>query len=215
MSDPETFPIELQLGKAVRTLLHSQFFCPPPYPTQSFAGQTVIVTGSNVGLGLEAARHFYRLDCARLILGVRTVSKGEAAKEDIVGSVKHRSDADSIQVWPLDLTSTQSTLAFAERVKDELDRVDVLVENAGLISQSWTLCEGVEQTMQVNVVNTLLLGMALLPKLKNTKERFADSSPHLVVVTSDGHHFTRFKQINDPDIYQSLNDESKFDGFGW
>ncbi|EXJ84857.1 hypothetical protein A1O3_05532 [Capronia epimyces CBS 606.96] len=209
----EEFPIELQFGKTLRTIFYSQFFCPPPYPSQSFANQTVIVTGSNVGLGFEAARHFYRLNCTKLILAVRTVAKGQTAKEDIVRSVKHRTDADAIEVWSLDLTSTKSTLAFAERVKKELTRVDVLVENAGIISHKWTLCEGFEQGIQVNVINTLLLGMSLLPKLRETKDRFADSYPHLVIVTSEALRFTKFKQINDPDIYQSLNDESRFDGF--
>ncbi|KAF7626495.1 hypothetical protein AFLA_013886 [Aspergillus flavus NRRL3357] len=52
--------------------------------------QTVIVTGSNTGLGLEAARHFYRLNCSRLILAVRTVTKGQTAKEEIIGSEAHR-----------------------------------------------------------------------------------------------------------------------------
>jgi len=88
----EDFTIKLNVGLALRTFLHSQVFGTPPYPTQSFANQTVIVTGSNVGLGFEAARHFYRLNCAKLILAVRTVSKGQAAKEDIVRSVKHRTD---------------------------------------------------------------------------------------------------------------------------
>ena len=42
--------------------LYSQLFITPSYPTRSFTGETVIVTGSNVGLGYEAARHFVRLE---------------------------------------------------------------------------------------------------------------------------------------------------------
>lgn len=212
---PEEFPIEVELGKTIRTIFYSQFFRPPAYPTQSFANQTVVVTGSNVGLGLEAARHFYRLNCAKLILAVRTVSKGEKAKEDIVESVKHRSDANAIEVWPLDLNSTTSTLAFADRVKKELPRLDVLVENAGIGAQKWTLVEGFEQSIQVNVINTLLLGMLLLPILNTTKHQQAHASPHLVIVSSDGLRFTKFKQINEPDIYQALNTEKGFNSFEW
>ena len=40
----------------ITTFLYEQLFVKPPYPTKSFAGQTIIVTGSNVGLGFEAAR---------------------------------------------------------------------------------------------------------------------------------------------------------------
>ena len=173
----ENFPVKLELGRSIRTLLHSQFFRPPPYPTHTFENQTVIVTGSNVGLGLEAARHFYRLNCAKLILAVRTISKGDEAKKDIISSVEHRSD-DAIEVWPLDLSSTQSAIAFAERAK-ELPRLDVLVENAGISHQSWSFSEGFETSIQVNVLNTFLLGLLLLPKLQQSKN--VDSSPNPTV----------------------------------
>jgi len=202
----EEFHIDLQSG-AYRTFFYSQLFRAPSYPTQTFVNQTVIVTGSNTGLGFEAARHFYRLNCARLILAVRTISKGQSAKEDIVRSVKHRTDADVIEVWPLDLTGTASTLAFAERVKGQLIRVDILVENAGVNSSTWFLAEGFEQTFQVNVLNTFLLALTLLPKLKETKAKFADSSPHLVVVTSEAYKLTNFEEINAPDLYEKLNDK--------
>ncbi|KIX96641.1 uncharacterized protein Z520_07907 [Fonsecaea multimorphosa CBS 102226] len=208
----EEFNFKLDIGHALGTFLHSQFFGTPPYPTQSFSNQVIIVTGSNVGLGFEAARHFYRLDCAKLILAVRTISKGQTAKEDIVRSVKHRSDgAEAIEVWPLDLSSTESTLAFAERVKKELLRVDAVVENAGINHQSWVVSEGFEQIIQVNVVNTLLLGLSLLPKLRETRRKFPESSPHLEIVSSEGHHFTNFKEVNAPDIYAALNDEKRGD----
>jgi NAD(P)-dependent dehydrogenase (short-subunit alcohol dehydrogenase family) len=209
----EEFTIQPQLGAAIRTFFYSQCFRTPPYPTQSFANQTVIVTGSNVGLGFEAARHFYRLNCARLILAVRTVSKGEAAKEDIVRTVKHRADgAQAIQVWPLDLSSTQSTLSFADRVKTELDRIDVVVENAGINTPTWQVVEGFESVIQVNVINTLLLALCLLPKLTETKNKFPDSTPHLEIVSSEVHHFTKFPEVNAPDIYARLNDKSAYNG---
>ena len=210
MSDE--FTINPELGLALRTFLYSQFFCTPLYPTQSFANQTIIVTGSNIGLGFEAARHFYRLNCAKLILAVRTISKGETAKEDIMRSVKHRKDADGIEIWPLDLSSTESALAFAERVKTDLPRLDAIVLNAGIHNQSWEVSEGWEQTIQVNVINTLLLGLLALPKLRETKKTYVDSSPHLEIVSSQLHRFTTFREINAPNIYKRLNEEEFFDG---
>lgn len=204
------FPIQPNIGAGLRMFFYSQLFVTPRYPRHSFKDQTVIVTGSNAGLGLETACHFYRLNCACLILAVRTTGKGQAAKEDIVESVKHRTDADAIEIWPLDLSSTASTLAFAERVKTELSRVDVLVENAGINSKVWTLSEGFEQAVQVNVLNTFLLALSLLPKLNETKEKFPDSQPHLVIVSSEAHRLTKFPEINAPDLYAKLNDESAF-----
>ena len=202
------FPIQLRLAVGLKSFFYSQLFVTPAYPTNTFADQVVIVTGSNVGLGLEAARHFYRLNCARLILAVRTVSKGQTAKEDIVQSVPHRKDADTIEVWPLDLCSTESTLAFVEHVKTQLPRVDVVVENAGINNKTWVLCQGYEQVVQVNVLNTFLLALSILPKMTETKSIFADSSPHLVIVSSDAHRLTKFPELNAPDLYEKLNDEN-------
>ncbi|CRG90497.1 U3 small nucleolar ribonucleoprotein protein IMP3 [Talaromyces islandicus] len=176
------FPIQPNIAAGLRMFLYSQLFVTPHFPRHSFKDQIVIVTGSNVGLGLEAARQFYRLNCTRLVLAVRTTANGQLAKEDNVKSVKHRADADTIEIWPLDLSSTASTLAFTERVKTELRRIDILVENAGINSKFWTLSEGFEQAVQVNVLNTFLLALSLLPKLNKDEDivsRLAAASGHL------------------------------------
>lgn len=214
-SPPEKpeFDIQLQFAKGVLNFYYAQLFITPPRPEQSFAGQIVVVTGANGGLGLEAARHFYRLGCARLVLAVRTAAKGEAAKEDLVRSVPARADgADAIAVWPLDLASTASTLAFAARVRAELPRLDVLVENAGIVEKRWVLAEGFESVIQVNVLNTFLLALDLLPILDKTKVDFPESSPRLVVVRSDAHRMTQFSEINAAAIYDKLNEKSSWNG---
>jgi retinol dehydrogenase-12 len=187
-------------------ILYSQLFVTPTYPTHDFSGQTVIVTGSNVGLGLEAARHFARLNCAKLILAVRTISKGEKAKESILSSTKCTSDC--IEVWPLDLSSSASVKAFAKRAED-LERLDIMVENAGLSAAGWEFMEGNEATLQVNVINTFLLALLMLPMLRKTAEKFG-TTPHLEVVTSEAHFFPAFKERREDDIYAKLNDEKTF-----
>jgi retinol dehydrogenase 12 len=190
-------------------ILHSQLFVTPVYPTHDFTGQTVIVTGSNVGLGLEAARHLARLNCARLILAVRTVSKGETAKESILSSTKRTSDC--IEVWPLDLSSSASVKAFAKRAEG-LERVDVLLENAGLSVAGWEVMEGNEASVQVNVINTFLLALLMLPMLRETAKKFS-TTPHLEIVSSEAHFMTSFKQRHEDDIYAKLSDEKTFDLF--
>jgi retinol dehydrogenase-12 len=209
----ETFSIEPKIGAGVRIFLYSQLFVTPEYPEKSFEGQTVIVTGSNVGLGLEAARHFYRLGCARLILAVRTPSKGEAAKEDIVRSVTSRSDAAAIEIWELNQSSAASTLAFADRVRAECPRVDALVENAGVGPRAFQLTDdGFEESAQINVLNTFLLLLSLLPRLVETKKKFTSSVPDVTVVTSEAHRLTKFAEINELDMFASMNREENFQG---
>lgn len=63
--------------------LKSQLFYTPQKPEQPYEGKTVIVTGANTSLGLEATRHFVRLGAETVIITCRTLSKGEAAKKDI------------------------------------------------------------------------------------------------------------------------------------
>ena len=148
--------------------IHSQLWATLPYPTTSFAGQTIVVTGSNVGLGLEAAWHFVRLDAAKVILAVRTVSKGLEAAESIAQSTNRERVTD---VWELDLESYTSVQAFAKKVM-KLDRLDVVVENAGIYAFDFTMAEDSERTITVNVISTLLLGILLLPKLRESSVKF-------------------------------------------
>ena len=60
------------------------------------SSQTIIVTGSNVGLGLEAARHFTRLNADKVILAVRSFNKGSDAKKLIEESTKR---TKVVEVW--------------------------------------------------------------------------------------------------------------------
>ncbi|PYI31662.1 hypothetical protein BP00DRAFT_456814 [Aspergillus indologenus CBS 114.80] len=56
-----------------------------PAPT-FFANQTLLITGANTGVGLEAARHALRLRAVKVILGVRDLTKGEAARADLLST---------------------------------------------------------------------------------------------------------------------------------
>lgn len=182
--------------------LHSQFFVKPTYPTQDCAGKTFIVTGANTGLGLEAARHFTRLNAQKVILAVRTVSKGEAAKRDIEDSTKR---SGVVEVWPLDLASYDSVKAFARRAEG-LERVDAVVENAGVSTDKFVLMEDNESTITTNVVSTFLLALLLLPKLRESAQKFG-IEPHLTVVTSELHANAKFVEKKGENIFQTLNNK--------
>ncbi len=182
--------------------LYSQLLISVPYPKKDFTGQTVIVTGSNTGLGLEAARHFSRLNAERIILAVRNVEKGEVAKKSIEASTNRRG---VVEVWQLDLTSYDSVKQFARRAEG-LNRLDVLLENAGLLTKNFTMAEEDELTITINVVSTFLLGLLLLPKLHETSAKF-NVLPRLVIVTSELHFVTSFKERNSPNIFEELSNK--------
>jgi len=118
-----------------------------PETVVDLTGRTVIVTGSNVGLGFEVAKRFHEMNPARLILAVRTPTKGEAAKKAILEAaagkgkeaVAGRAEETVVEVWQLDLSSFESVRQFAKRCESELDRVDILLENAASQAPRWTV----------------------------------------------------------------------------
>jgi retinol dehydrogenase-12 len=166
----------------ITTFLRSQLFTTLPYPDTSFSGQTILITGSNTGLGLEAARHFVRLNAARVILGCRSISKGESALTEIESSCSRKG---VVEVWELDMSSYKSVKAFCARASGE-DRIDVVVLNAGIAVPKYEEVEGTESTIAINVVATFLLVVLLVPVLRRGAEKFR-ILPRLVVVASDAH----------------------------
>lgn len=188
------------------SFLYNQLFVTPPLPTYSFTGQTIIITGSNVGLGLEAARHFTRLNASRIILAVRNTTAGNEAKSSIEKSTKR---TDIVEVWTLDLSSYASVLSFASRCQT-LARIDVLLLNAGIVATKFSLMENHESTLTVNVISTFLLACLLLPKLSETAHEFSTKT-HCTIVSSDVHGWTSFKEREEEKIFDVLDDEKKAD----
>ncbi|KAI5235713.1 NAD(P)-binding protein [Aureobasidium subglaciale] len=176
---------------------YSQFFVTPTYPEQSCNGQVFVVTGANVGLGLEASRHLVRLGADKVILACRNAEKGEAAVKDIEQSTKRTGVAE---VWSLDLSSFESVKEFAKKV-DTLPRIDAIIENAGISTEKFQLFEGMESTVTVNVISTFLLALLVLPALKRSSQKH-NIQPRLTIVASEVHHWTDIperKKISESD----------------
>lgn len=183
--------------------LYSQFFRTPPYPKGNFRGKTVIVTGSNVGLGKEAARHYARLGASKLILAVRSLEKGEAAKEDIVRTT----GLQDTHVWKLDMSDYGSVQSFAKRAETELDRIDIFVANAGIVRTEYHQVNGHEEGIAVNVISTTLLMANMMPKMRATAARY-NTRPTFTITGSGAYEHTTFPQRSAPDgqILTALSD---------
>jgi retinol dehydrogenase-12 len=189
------------------TFLRSQLFYTPKVPSpQSFTGKTVIVTGANSGLGLEATRHFVRAGASTVIIACRTLSKGEAAKKDIEATEKR---PGVLQVWELDLSSYASIQAFAKKCST-LPRLDVVVENAGIASGKFSMIQGHEAHITVNVISTFMLALLLLPTMRKNAAKTGEK-PVLTIVTSEVHHWTTLPQKKEPSIFVALDDEKTAD----
>jgi NAD(P)-dependent dehydrogenase (short-subunit alcohol dehydrogenase family) len=118
----------------------------------SFAGRTAIVTGANSGLGAITARELARSG-AKVIVAVRTTSKGAAAAAQMTGD---------IEVRQLDLQNLASVREFA----DGIDRADLLINNAGIMAAPFALtADGFESQIGTNHFGHFALTNLLLPKL--------------------------------------------------
>ncbi len=117
-----------------------------------------MVTGSNTGIGLEVARSLARRG-ARVILACRNDTAAAAAKKDIQGSVP---DAD-IRTTHVDLGSLASIAGCARRLHTELPRIDLLINNAGVVAGSRTLTvEGFESDFGINFLGHFALTAQLI-----------------------------------------------------
>lgn len=139
-----------------------------------------IVTGANTGIGLEVSRYLIQLGSAKVILAVRNTSAGATALQDIE---KTTSITGVGEVWELDLMSFDSVKKFATKAKQELGRLDAVIQNAGVGFDTWSMVEGHEASVTVNVISTSLLSVLLLPKLKQTATEL-NVLTHMVIVGS-------------------------------
>jgi NAD(P)-dependent dehydrogenase (short-subunit alcohol dehydrogenase family) len=191
---------------SMRQIFAEQYVCLPVLVDQNTCyGKTYIVTGSNNGLGLETARQLVGGSASHVILAVRNTTAGEAAKEDIERTTGHKG---VVQVWHLDLASSSSVKAFASKAEKELDRIDGLIENAGIMLDKWTVAEGMETSMTVNVVNTMFLGILLMPKMMESAKKHSIKPRIVFLVSGLGFQAEARKELTKAgktNIFEGLN----------
>lgn len=81
------------------------------------------------------------------------------------------------------MSSYASVQAFVKTVTEELERIDGFICNAGLMIDSWSQSEGMETSMFVNVINTVFLGVLMIPKLQECASKF-NIKPTLIFIVS-------------------------------
>ncbi|MFW5963370.1 MAG: oxidoreductase [Natronomonas sp.] len=155
-------------------------------------GRTVVVTGANSGLGLEATRAFARKG-AHVVMACRNVESAENAREEIREEVT----GASLTVEELDLADLASVRAFADSVAD-LGAIDVLCNNAGVmaIPRSET-ADGFETQFGVNHLGHFALTGLLLDSLREAPD------PRVVTHSSGVHTNGRidFEDLHGTDDY--------------
>ncbi len=134
------------------------------------AEATVLVTGATDGLGNRVARELAGMGATVLLHG-RNPERLEATLEE----VRSQTGSEKLGSYLADLSSLGEVRGLAEQVLSEHDRLDVLINNAGIISQERKESEdGHELTFAVNYLSHFLLTGLLLPLLR-------DSAPARIV----------------------------------
>lgn len=142
-------------------------------------GKTVLVTGATSGIGREAARELARMG-ARVLIGARDSVRGRQLAEDI------RREGGQAELLTIDLASFASTREAAAKVLAVHPRLDVLVNNAGIVTRRReTSPDGHEVIWQTNFLGAFLLTRLLLPALRSAP------SPRIVNVSSEAHRSGR------------------------
>lgn len=126
-------------------------------------GKLAIVTGANSGLGYETALALAGAG-AETIVAARNREKGEAA----AARIRAAHPAAKVRFEPLDLGSLASVAAFAERIGAAHDRLDILINNAGVMAlpARETTEDGFERQVGVNFLGHFALTAQLMPLLR-------------------------------------------------
>jgi dehydrogenase/reductase SDR family member 12 len=163
---------------------------------QPMPGQVVLVTGASSGLGMAAAEGFARLG-ATVWLVVRNRERGEQARARIA----ERSVNHDLHVGLCDLSDLGSVRQFAGRFRDKASRLDVLVNNAGVMTEAREVsADGIELTFATNVVGPFLLTNLLIPLLQ-------ESAPARIINVSSGGMYTQKLRVDD-----LQSEHGQFDG---
>ncbi|XP_071478758.1 retinol dehydrogenase 11-like [Diadema antillarum] len=127
-------------------------------------GKTVIITGANAGIGRETAVDLASRG-ARVIMACRNPTKAQAA----LAEVRQRSGSDNVVFKQVDTSDLKSVRAFADQILKEEDRLDILINNAGVVAAKEILTpEGFDMIMSTNHVGHFVLTMTLMDLLKKS-----------------------------------------------
>ena len=127
-------------------------------------GKVVVITGANSGLGLESSKAIAQKG-ATVVMAVRTLAKGEKAKEEILRGVP----GAALELMQLDVGSLESVRDFADAFKAQYDRLDILLNNAGVMAiPRQETPDGFEMQLGVNHLGHFALTGLLLSVITKT-----------------------------------------------
>ncbi len=164
-------------------------------------GSVSLVTGSNSGIGFIVAKEMARMGSS-VTMVCRDEANGTIARDEIIKALGNQ----KTELMIADLASLESVRKLAENFKQKHDKLNVLVNNAGLIMGKRVITvDGLETTFEVNYLSHFLLTNLLLDTMKT-------SAPSRIVnVTSDAHYNGRmdFDDLQEEKGYSAMKSYSQ------
>jgi NAD(P)-dependent dehydrogenase (short-subunit alcohol dehydrogenase family) len=162
--------------------------------------RTFVVTGSNTGIGYQTAKALAETG-GRVVLAVRDLDKGEAA----AAKIKEETGSERLAVQRLDLADLAS-IKEASDTLSKADRIDVLINNAGLASTAkGETKDGFELVVGTNHLGTFAFTEALMPKILETAR--AHGEARVVNLSSTAHQFAR--QLDPSDLFPAKRSRAR------
>jgi len=132
----------------------------------NLSGKIIVITGANSGIGFEATKLFAARD-AEVIMACRSLERAEQAFDKIKKEIPQA----KLVLMPLDLSSFKSIHAFSDAFHKKYQRIDILLNNAGIMMTPFGLTvDGLEQQQGVNHFGHFLLTSLLFDLIKQSKE---------------------------------------------
>lgn len=157
-------------------------------------GRIALVTGANIGLGLESVRALAAKG-ATVLMGCRSRSKAEAARSSLL-----EEGLTGLDLLDLDLADLNSVATAAETVQQRYGQLDLLINNAGVMAPPYQRSrQGHELQFAVNHLGHMALTQALLPLIRQ--------NGRVVTVTSGAQYFGRIR-------WHDLAWQERYDRFG-
>lgn len=144
-------------------------------------GKTAVITGGSSGIGRQTALNLAQAG-ARVVITARDEARGEAAVSDL----KAKAGSDEIELIVFDLGDLTAVRSGAEDLLATCDRIDVLVNNAGIVlSERRESADGFEATFAINHLGPFLLTTLLMDRIKQS------APARIVNVASTAHNAAR------------------------
>ncbi|RFU25702.1 hypothetical protein B7463_g10630, partial [Scytalidium lignicola] len=181
------------------------------------SGKTVLVTGTANGLGTAVSKELLSRKADRLIMGVRSLSRGEELKTRLLSDpqIKAANPHAKVDVLHLEMEDFKSVVAFANRGKEITLVLDVAIMNAGVGGLDWSVSiSGHEKMFQVNLLSPFLPAIKLVPLLERTANTNGRPS-RLIIVGSWTQFSNSHSKVPMPiegGVIKHFDDKSKFDG---